>query len=94
MRDEKTKILFAELYRDQRIIKNGLKDAGKLTDQILGETDWETMTKTANELWDEVNLIEKHASDMRRLLEGFISGGMYEGQTIKMTPMENLAAEE
>ena len=91
---EKTKILFAELYRDQRIIKNGLKDAGKLTDQILGETDWEAMTKTANELWDEVDIIEKHAADMRRLLEGFISGGLYEGQTIQMTPMESLAADK
>lgn len=93
MKNEKTKILFAELYRDQLVIKIGLKDAAKLTDKFLVDADWETMTKTANELWDEVDIIEKSAAGMRRLLEDFISGGMYEGQTIGTTPMETLANE-
>ena len=93
MNDERTKILFSDLYRDQRIIKNGLKDAGKLTDQILVDADWAAMTKTANELWDEVDLIEKHAAHMRRLLEDFIGGGLYAGQAIGTTPMETLANE-
>lgn len=94
MRNESVKILFSDLYRHQRDIKTELKDAGKLTDDVLSQGEWEGLAKVAQELWDEVTLIEKHAECMRRLLEDFIAAGDYEGQTVNMTPMESLAAQE
>lgn len=91
MRDENVKSLFSDLYVHQLYIKEGIKDAAKLSTEILYKPDWESLSAVINELYNEVSLIEKHAAGMRVLLETFVSSGMYEGQAIGKTPMEGLA---
>ena len=88
------KLLFADLYRYEVGIRANVKDAVKLTDELLDKGDWDGLSKAVNAIWDEVSLIEKQAGQMRILLEKFISAGDYPGQTIQMTPMEQLAREE
>lgn len=88
------KLLFADLYRYEAGIRANVKDAGKLTDALLIQGDWDGLSKAVNAIWDEVSLIEKQAGQMRILLEKFISAGDYPGQTIQMTPMESMAQEK
>ena len=87
------KILFADIYRHQQEIKDGLRLAAKLTNEMLDIEDWDTLSQRVNGSWDEADLMEKHAGAMRHLAETFIAGGDYPGQTVQMTPMESLAKE-
>lgn len=88
------KLLFADLYRYEVGIRANVKDAVRLTDELLIKEDWDGLSRAANAIWDEVSLIETQAGQMRKLLEYFIAAGDYPGQTIQMTPMEQLAREE
>lgn len=87
------KLLFADMYRCELEIKDGLKEAAKLVTEMLVQGDWESLSKVINGIWDEAAMIEKQAMTMRQLAEKFIAAGDYPGQTIQMTPMESLARE-
>ena len=88
------KLLFADLYRYEVWIRANVKDAVKLTDDLLGKDNWDALSRQVNAIWNEVSLIEKQAWQMRILLEKFISAGDYSGEVIHVTPMEQMAKEE
>ena len=90
---EEQKILFADLYRHLRTIRDGIKLIEKGAQSLLTGGTWQNMTLTLNGIVAEARTLEATSSAMEAETALFLEHGPYIGQGANRLPLEGLVEE-
>lgn len=90
---EEQMILFANLFRHLKTIREEIKVIDKSVQGLLQGKDWEDLTLTLNEIASEARLVQAASVYMREAVDSFLACGPYEGQGAGRLPLEGLVDE-
>lgn len=88
------KVLFADLYRHLRTIREEIKLIEKGAQSLLAGGTWENLTMTLNSIVAEARILEATSSAMETETSIFLRGGPYIGQGADRLPLEGLVEDD
>ena len=91
--DDQMKVLFADLYQMNAVIKDEVKANTKDIDCIINDGDWDLISMHAEAIADQANRVLECAQKMIEHVNAFLENGPYPDQQAGALPLESMAGE-